>query len=124
MFFHKLKRFHLDQSTLDLEVIRLVQSLRDQLGPRLVDVYIFGSASKGVEAMHQYSDVDLCLVVFDDTPIKELYGKLPRSTIVPVDWLIVTKSEFEDKYTRKHGVYHLIAAEGRRLTKGPSYNHA
>ena len=63
--------------------------------------------------MHQYSDIDLCVVLEPGTMHKPYFGRLPVSTLVPVDWILVNQDEFDDKSKKRHGVYHIINSEGR-----------
>lgn len=101
---------------LDAEIAELISQLQSCLGSSLIDVYLFGSAARGVATMHPNSDIDLCVVVDASVNIKDLYGKLPISKQVPVDWIIVSQADFDAKVAQKHGVYAVIAQEGRRLT--------
>lgn len=124
MVLHRLQPTLLSQHALDQEINHLLKQLQTLLGESLQEVYLFGSAAKGVQAMHLYSDLDFCIVVSNDVNIKDIYGKLPISKIVPIDWIIVNKFEFDEKAGQGHGVYSLVFQEGRRLPNGESYKDA
>lgn len=82
------------------------------------EIFLFGSAAKGVQAIHLYSDVDFCVVVSQDVIVKDLFGKMPVSKIIPLDWIIVNRINFDDQVAKGHGVYSLVFQEGRRLLQG------
>ncbi len=118
MVLHRLQPSPLDQQALDLEISLLLKQLQTLLNESLQEVFLFGSAGKGVQEMHLFSDVDFCVVVSDAVKVKDLYGKMPISKIVPVDWIIVNKSDFDKKVGQGHGVYALVFQEGHRLLHG------
>lgn len=105
---HRLKTFAMSQMALDAEIAELISQLQSCLGSSLIDVYLFGSAARSVATMHPNSDIDLCVVVDASVNIKDLYGKLPISKQVPVDWIIVSQADFDAKVAQKHGVYAVI----------------
>lgn len=115
MSLHRLKPIDQTQKILDQEITNLVTALRQQLNSSLVQVYLFGSASRGISHMHLHSDIDLCAVINTGVETKPLYGTLPLSKIFPVDWIVVNQDDFDQKVKHKHGVFYVAAMDGIAL---------
>jgi len=104
----------------DAEVLAAeINDLLDRLIPvarhDIKRIYLFGSAAKGISAMHQYSDIDLCVVLRDSVDIKNFRRKIPVSRNIPVDWIIVNEREFQEKSRGVVGTYSQVVNEGKVL---------
>ena len=115
MSMHRLKATEISENELAQEIKRLVQEAEKLFGQSLCKVVQFGSSLGGASSMHLYSDIDLCVILKSGTSHKDYYGRLPISTLIPVDWILANKDEFEEKSLRRHGVFHLINCEGKTL---------
>ncbi len=115
MTLHRLKPIEVKNEDLAVEVERLVQEIVRLIGGDLIKVIQFGSSLGGTAAMHQYSDVDLCVVMVPTASPKSYFGKLPISKLIPVDWILVNKDEFDEKSAKRHGVFHLVNTDGKIL---------
>ena len=113
MTLHRLKPIEVTDEDLTREIERLVRDVAQLFGNELIKVIQFGSSLGGAVAMHQYSDVDLCVVLEPSASHKSYFGQLPISKLVPVDWILVHKDEFEEKANKRHGVFHLVNSDGR-----------
>jgi predicted nucleotidyltransferase len=110
---HRLKSIDITEENLSHEIERLVREAVLIFGEALVKIVQFGSSLGGVVAMHQYSDIDLCVILEPTTSHKSYFGRLPVSTLIPVDWILVNKDEFDEKAAKRHGVFHLVNSDGR-----------
>lgn len=110
---HRLKPMTITDKDLRTEVDRLVSDVVLILGDDLLKVIQFGSSLGGVSAMHQDSDIDLCLVLKSGTSHRAFYGKLPISKSIAVDWILVNEDEFIEKSVKRHGVFHLVNCDGK-----------
>jgi predicted nucleotidyltransferase len=83
---------------------------------RIKKIYLFGSYAYG--RPDKDSDIDICLVVTDDTDITETYMKfavpLLDKGIMPVDKLVYHESEFMAKRGKK-GIVNTIVTKGSLL---------
>ena len=114
---YRLKSNESTEQELAEEISFLISALKKIAPDDICQVYIFGSASLGVSAMHQYSDIDLCLIVRNDLDLKIFRRKVPVSRKIPVDWIIIHEAEFTEKSRASSGVYAVIAREGKSLWK-------
>jgi predicted nucleotidyltransferase len=83
---------------------------------RIKKIYLFGSYAYGKP--DKDSDIDICVVVADDTDITDAYMKfaipLFDKGITPVDKLIYHESEFNAEREKK-GIVNTIIAKGKLL---------
>jgi predicted nucleotidyltransferase len=114
---YRLKSNESSEQDLVDEIGFLINELKNMALDEIRQVYIFGSASLGVSAMHQYSDIDLCIIVGDKFDLKKFRRKVPVSRKIPVDWIIVHETEFAEKSRANSGIYAVIAREGKSLWK-------
>jgi predicted nucleotidyltransferase len=112
---HRLKSNKRTEQELADEIGLLLSDLKKVAADDILQVYLFGSASSGASAMHQYSDIDLCVIVRDEVDLKIFRRKVPVSQRIPVDWIIVHEAEFSEKSGTNSGVFSVIAREGRLL---------
>lgn len=113
--FHKLKSSTITPEALAAELNYVLTNLKLSAGEDLYRIYLFGSAAKGISAMHQYSDIDLCVVLRDKVDLKMFRRKVPISRGIPIDWIIVLQSDFEASSRHDHGIYAKIDREGKIL---------
>jgi predicted nucleotidyltransferase len=82
----------------------------------LKKIYLFGSYAYG--RPNKGSDIDICVVVADDTDTTETYMQfavpLFDKGIIPVDKLLYHEGEFEAKKAKK-GIVNTIITKGRLL---------
>ena len=78
-------------------------------------IYLFGSFTNGTP--HEYSDIDLCVIVpalernrFEMT--SEIRDAIDDKTDYPIDLLLFSESEFEKSANKKWSVQYDIAREG------------
>lgn len=113
--FHKLKSSSLTQEALAAEISHILALLRLSGELEIYRVYLFGSAAQGVGAMHQYSDIDLCVVLRNHVDLKKFRSKVPISRDIPIDWVVVLQSDFEAYARQNHGIFAKIARDGKIL---------
>jgi predicted nucleotidyltransferase len=79
-------------------------------------IYLFGSYAYGKP--NKDSDIDICMVIADDTDTTETYMQfavpLFDKGIIPVDKLMYHEGEFEAKKEKK-GIVNTIITKGRLL---------
>jgi predicted nucleotidyltransferase len=100
----------------------LADRFYDGLGKKLASVILFGSVARGEET--DESDVDLLLVLRDDTDRKKAESKISDisheayiafgCSAVPI---VVTETEYKRKLKRKQGFWREIPQEGRQIPR-------
>jgi predicted nucleotidyltransferase len=79
-------------------------------------IYLFGSYAYG--RPNEDSDIDICIVLTDDTDDNEAYMKIAKplyhKKIIPLDILVYHEYEFDLKKTKK-GILNTIITKGRLL---------
>jgi predicted nucleotidyltransferase len=82
----------------------------------LKKIYLFGSCAYG--RPDKDSDIDICIVITDDTDDNEAYMKIAKplyhKKIIPLDILVYHESEF-NAIKEKKGIVNTIITKGRLL---------
>jgi len=94
----------------------IVRRLKDELSPE--EIYLFGSQAKGTAADGR-SDVDLCVVVADDSESSHrkavrAYRSL-RGLEFPKDIIVRHRSSFAERAQWTSSVEHEVARHGQRI---------
>lgn len=92
---------------------KIVMQLRSELDP--IRIYLFGSQANGTATVES-SDVDLCIVVPDDSEhalkkATRAYRSL-RNILLPKDILVRHKTRFDERATWINSVEREVAEQG------------
>lgn len=107
-------------SKLEIQVKSIVKQIIERYKPE--EIYLFGSMSSG--KYDRDSDVDL-LIIKEEVPklgIERRWQlrKIVEKKDIPVDFLVIKRTEFEERLSLRDPFIMTILSEGKRLYLRPS----